>query len=270
VWVALSDPHADELGELGAVFDLPQVSVEPRRDRHERPRLEAHGQITILTLKTVRHAPGRRWSPARSTSSSAGARRSPSASRVLKRSHVRASALGTRPGVAVHGPMAAAWAVIDAVIDKCERVVDALDDQLERTEVAVFEGDEEQSQPIYFRLQEAVRLARLMHPTLTVLDRLERGGLVECPSALAPLFGDVSDRARRLSDEVTMLGEALDGLLNDNLARVTVRQNVIIQQVSAWAAIAAAATIITGIYGMNFRHMPELAGSWATRWRSRS
>ncbi|HET6771689.1 MAG TPA: CorA family divalent cation transporter [Acidimicrobiales bacterium] len=166
--------------------------------------------------------------------------------------------------------MAAAWAVIDAVIDKCERVVDALDDQLERIEVAVFEGDEEQSQPIYLRLQEAVRLARLMHPTLTVLDRLERGELVECPSALAPLFGDVSDRARRLSDEVTMLGEALDGLLNVNLARVTVRQNVIIQQVSAWAAIAAAATIITGIYGMNFRHMPALARSWATRWRSRS
>jgi magnesium transporter len=47
-------------------------------------------------------------------------------------------------------------------------------------------------------------------------------------------------------------------LLNANLARVTVRQNVIIQQVSAWAAIAAVATIITGIYGMNFRHMPEL------------
>jgi Mg2+ and Co2+ transporter CorA len=54
----------------------------------------------------------------------------------------------------VHGPMAAAWAVIDAVIDECERVVDALGDQLERIEVAVFEGDEEQSQPIYLRLQE--------------------------------------------------------------------------------------------------------------------
>ena len=56
-----------------------------------------------------------------------------------------------------------------------------------------------------------------------------------------------------------MLGEALDGLLNANLARVTVHQNVIIQQVTASrAAIAAVATIITGIYGMNFRHMPEL------------
>ena len=50
----------------------------------------------------------------------------------------------------------------------------------------------------------------------------------------------------------------LDGLLNANLARVTVRQNVIVQKVSAWAAIAAAPTIIAGIYGMNFRYFPEL------------
>ena len=97
-----------------------------------------------------------------------------------------------------------------------------------------------------------------MHPMLTIFDRLERGELIDAPHALSPLLGDVSDHARRLSEEVTMLGEVLDGLLNANLARVTVRQNVIIQQVSAWAAIAAVATIITGIYGMNFRHMPEL------------
>ncbi len=154
--------------------------------------------------------------------------------------------------------MAAAWAVLDAVIDDSERVVDGLGDQLERIQVAVFQGDQDQSEPIYLQLQEAARLARAMHPMLTIFDRLERGELVEAPQALSPLLGDVSDHARRLSEEVMMLGEALDGLLNANLARVTVRQNVIIQQVSAWAAIAAVATIITGIYGMNFRHMPEL------------
>ena len=57
---------------------------------------------------------------------------------------------------------------------------------------------------------------------------------------------------------VDKLGGALDGLLDVNLARVTVRQNVIVQKVSSWAAIAAVPTIIAGIYGMNFRHMPEL------------
>ena len=166
--------------------------------------------------------------------------------------------LRTRPEVATHGPMAAAWAVLAAVIDDSERVVDGLGDQLERVQVAVFQDDQDQSEPIYLQLREAARLARAMHPMLAILDRLERGELEEVPQGLSPLLGDVSDHARHLSEEVTMLGEALDGLLNANLARVTVRQNVIIQQVSAWAAIAAVATIITGIYGMNFRHMPEL------------
>ena len=124
--------------------------------------------------------------------------------------------------------------------------------------MAVFQGDQDQSEPIYLQLREAERLARAMHPMLTIFDRLQHGELVEAPQALSPLLGDVRDQARRLSEEIMMLGEALDGLLNANLARVTVRQNVIIQQVSAWAAIAAVATIITGIYGMNFRHMPEL------------
>jgi magnesium transporter len=97
-----------------------------------------------------------------------------------------------------------------------------------------------------------------MHPMLTIFDRLERGEVVEAPDALSPLLGEVSGHARRASEEAVMLGEALEGLLNVNLARVTVRQNVIIQQVSAWAAIVAAVTIITGVYGMNFQHMPEL------------
>jgi len=124
--------------------------------------------------------------------------------------------------------------------------------------VAVFQGDRDQSERIYLQLRKAARLARAMHPMLMIFDRLERGELVEAPQALSPLLGDVSDNARRLSEEVMTLGEALDGLLNANLARVSVRQNVIVQQVSTWTAIAAVAIIITGIYGMNFRHMPEL------------
>ena len=113
----------------------------------------------------------------------------------------------------------------------------------------MFQHDQDQSEPIYLQLRRGGPARSRMHPMLAILDRLERGELEEVPPELSPLLGDVSDHARHLSEEVTMLGEALDGLLNANLARVTVRQNVIIQQVSAWAAIAAVATIITGIYG---------------------
>jgi magnesium transporter len=122
--------------------------------------------------------------------------------------------------------------VLDAVIDGSERVVDGLGDELERIQAAVFQDHQDQSEPIYLQLREEARLARAVHPMLTVFDRLERGELDEAARALSPLIDDVSDHARRLSEEVRMLGEALDGLLNANLAQVTVRQNVIIQQLS--------------------------------------
>jgi magnesium transporter len=78
---------------------------------------------------------------------------------------------------------------------------------------------------------------------LSFFDMLERGEPVQSPEALPPLLGDVGDHPRRLSEETMMFSEALEGLLNASLARVTIRQNMIIQKVSAWAAIAAVATI---------------------------
>ena len=259
VWVALSDPAADDLDELSTAFDLPHFAVQDTSEGYQRPKLEHHGESTILTVKTVRHDETGTQLEIGAVDIFVGARYAiaigQSSPDALEGASER---LRTRPEVATHGPMAAAWAVLEAVIDDTESVVDGLGDQLESTQVAVFQGDQDQSEPIYLQLREAARLARSMHPMLTIFDRLERGELVEAPQALSPLLGDVRDHARRLSEEVMALGEALDGLLNANMARVTVRQNVIIQQVSAWAAIAAVATIITGIYGMNFRHMPEL------------
>ena len=259
VWVALSDPTADELNELSTAFDLPDLAIRHSPEGYQRPKLEHHGENTKLTVKTVRHDETRTQLEIGVVDIFVGARYAiaigQSSSDALAGASER---LRTRPEVATHGPMAAAWAVLDAVIDDTEHVVDGLGDQLERVQVAVFQGDQDQSEPIYLQLRAAGRLTRAMHPMLAIFDELERGELVESPHALSPLLGDVNDQARRLSEEIMILGEALDGLLNANLARVTVRQNVVIQQVSAWAAIAAVATIITGIYGMNFRHMPEL------------
>jgi magnesium transporter len=259
VWVALSDPAADELDELGAAFGVQRLALETTPEGYQRPKLEHHGEHTVLTVKTVRTDGSKTQLEIGAVDIFVGGRYAIAIGQSSPDALEGASArLRTRPEVATHGPMAAAWAVLDAVIGDSERVVDGLGDALETIQAAVFQGNQDQSEPIYLQLREAGRLARALHPMLTTFDRLERGEIVEAPQALSPLLGDVSDHARRLSEEVMMLGEALEGLLNVNLARVTVRQNIIIQQVSAWAAIAAVATIITGIYGMNFRHMPEL------------
>ena len=259
VWLAVSEPDSAELNELGVSFDLPALAVEDALEGHQRPKLEEYGECVFVVVKTVRYDRAATQFDIGELDVFVGSRYAivvgRSATDVVAGARER---LDAHPGVATLGPMAGLWAVLDTVIDDGERVADLLIDQGERIEQAVFEGDGDHSEPIYLHHRRVEQLGRVVHPALAIFDTLERGEPVESPEGVRPFLRDVGDHARRLSEEVMMLSGRLDGLLNANLARVTVRQNVIMQMVSAWAAIAAAPTIITGIYGMNFRRFPEL------------
>jgi magnesium transporter len=259
VWLAVSDPTPQDMEELRAAFALPALAVEDAQEANGRPKLEQHGDETFLLVKTVRYDDGRRAVDLGELAVFLGAhhailtgRRSAATLRGVQRR------LDARPEIAALGPMAAAWAVLDEVIDAYEPVLDRLTDDLEETEQAVFQRGEDQGERIYLQRREAARLVRALHPLLGPFEALERGDGPEIPDLLRSLFRDVGDHVRRLYEEVVVLDKALDGLLDANLARVTVRQNLVLQKVSGWAAIAAVPTIITGVYGMNFRHMPEL------------
>jgi magnesium transporter len=259
VWLALSEPGLGELNELGASFDLPALATEDALEGHQRPKLEEYGECVFVVVKTVRYDTATMHSDIGELEVFLGPRYaivvSRAAADVLAGARQR---LDERPAVATLGPMAALWALLDTVIDDGERVADLLVDAAERIEQAVFEGEGDQSEPIYLHRRRVEHLVRVVHPALAIFDSLERGGPVQSPEGVRPFLRDVGDHARRLSEEATMLAGRLDGLLDANLARLTVRQNAIMQRVSGWAAIAAVPTIITGIYGMNFRRFPEL------------
>lgn len=259
VLLALSEPSADEFRELAVTFDLPPLAVEDGLEGHQRPKLEDYGDCLFVVVKSVHYDETAMQMDLGELDVFIGA----TYAIVIDRSaldivHGTRIRLDAHPHVSALGPMASLWAVLDAVIDDGEGVVDTLSDQGERIELTVFEGDIDQSEAIYLHRRRVDRLIRSVHPVLAVLDTLERGESVETPEALRPFMRDVGDHARRLSEELGQLSSRLDGLLNANLARVSVRQNVTVQKVSAWAAIAAVPTIITGIYGMNFRYFPEL------------
>ena len=259
VWLAVSEPDSEELNKLGASFDLPALAVEDAREGHQRPKLEEYGECVFVVVKTVGYDRATTQLDIGELDIFLGSRYAIVVGRadtdVLAGARQR---LDEHPGVAALGSMGGLWALLDTVIDDGERVADLLIDEGERIEQAVFEGDGDQSEPIYVHHRRVERLGRVVHPVLAIFDTLERGAPVESPQGVRPFLRDVGDHARRLSEEVAILSGRLDGLLNANLARVTVRQNVIMQKVSGWAAIAAVPTIITGIYGMNFRTMPEL------------
>jgi magnesium transporter len=254
VWLAVVDPGADEIEAIQERFGLPALAVEAAQEGHQRPKLERYGDELFLVVKTVRYEEGRAAIDIGEVDLFIGEHYAIVAGRqlatVIEGARRR---LDEDPASAAAGAMAAAWAILDEVVDGYEPVID-----LERLEQTVFEEGRDQGQAIYVHRQQAARMARVVHPMLGLFDRLDQGQQPELAERLRPLFRDVGDHVQRLFEEVDLLSHALDGLQNANVSGVTVRQNTVLQKVSGWAAIVAVPTVITGIYGMNFEHMPEL------------
>jgi Mg2+ and Co2+ transporter CorA len=131
----------------------------------------------------------------------------------------------------------------------------------------LFKGGETEAAPHraiaqrIFRLrQRVVRFRRLAAPMREVVDLLTETATIVTP-ALLPYFRDVLDHVIRMAELSDNVRDLLTSARELQLAQVANRQNVVMKQLTAWAAIILIPTLIAGIYGMNFRHMPEL--DWA-------
>jgi hypothetical protein len=91
-----------------------------------------------------------------------------------------------------------------------------------------------------------------------ICNRLVRFDVDLVPEEVRPYIRDVYDHSIRINETVDTLRELLTSALEANLSLIAVAQNDSMKQLAAWAAIIAVPTMIAGVYGMNFRHMPEL------------
>jgi magnesium transporter len=103
-----------------------------------------------------------------------------------------------------------------------------------------------------------MQLRRAVAPLEVPLQRLAERQVDVVPEAIGTYFRDVLDHAIRVRDQVTGLDELLSSILQASLARTGLSDNEDTRKISAWAAIVAVPTLITGVYGMNFDTMPEL------------
>ncbi len=167
--------------------------------------------------------------------------------------------LERRPELLAHGPTAAMYALIDRVVDGYRPVAEAVADDIEALEGAVFSDDRANPvERIYKLRREVLEFHRAVAPLDDVLGTLmaQDSGVVGGPVRM--YLRDVADHVTRLNEQVEGFRELLTGILQANLTQVSVRQNEDMRRISAWVAIIAVPTMIAGIYGMNFDHMPEL------------
>jgi magnesium transporter len=258
VWIGLHEPTREEFEAVAGEFALHELAVEDAIKAHQRPKLERYGDVTFLVLKTARYVEPDEIEFGEILLFIAD-------DFVVSVRHgegvplhgVRAK-LERRSDFLRYGPLAVVHAILDEVVDAYAPVLMALEHDIEEVEQEVF--SDKRTNPgrrIYELKREAIDFTRSVTPLVEPVERMTTG-TTRVPDELASYFRDVLDHLIRLSQQVEALREALTSVLQANLAQVTVRQNEDMRKISAWVAIIAVPTMLAGIYGMNFEHMPEL------------
>ena len=258
-WIGLREPSREEFEAVAGEFGLHEPALGEAVKGQGRPKIECYGQTLLVVLTAARYAESAEAVEFGEVHALVGP------DFIVTVCHGEASELGEvrallegRPELLRKGPTAVLRAIIERVVDGFGVVVEGLDNDIDEIEGEVFAGDPGVSRRIYELSREVIRFHRATRPLAGALQRLAEDDEPSMDPELRRSLKGVGDRVLRVTEQVEGFRELLSNILGVNLTMVSVQQNNQVQKVSAWAAILVVPTIITGIYGMNFRHMPEL------------
>jgi magnesium transporter len=270
VWIGLYEPDEEEFDSVRREFNLHELAVEDAIKAHQRPKLEVYDDTVFVVLKTARYIEAEEVVEFGEIMLFIGpqfvvtVRHKPASELRGVRKHIE-----SRPDLLRFGPGAVLYAIMDRVVDDYLPVIEGLDQDVKEVETQVFsEEGHNPAERIYMLKREVIEFHQATAPLAEPLDRLVRGQVPVLHEDMPEYFRDVQDHLLRVVDQVSGFRELLNSVLQANLTQVALRQNEVgmqqnadMRKISAWVAIVAVPTMIAGIYGMNFEHMPEL--TWA-------
>jgi magnesium transporter len=257
-WIGLLEPTEEEFDSVRREFNLHELAVEDAIKAHQRPKLEAYGDSVLVVLKTARYFDERDEVELGEILAFVGDGFIVTVRHGETALHDVRLGLEQRPDLLRHGPAAALYAIVDKVVDDYGLVTEGLEQDIRQVEAEVFSEGENPAERIYKLKREVLELYGAVAPLVAPIEHLETGRHTFVDEELRPYFRDVKDHLIRFVREIEGFRELLTSILAANLTRISVRQNEDVRKISAWAAIIAVPTLITGIYGMNFEHVPEL------------
>ncbi|WP_374371900.1 magnesium/cobalt transporter CorA [Dongia sp.] len=259
IWIGLYEPTQDELARLQSYFGLHDLAIEDAYRAHQRPKLELYGETLFVVMKTallegdqvamgetsffigrgyvitVRHGPSQSYAD------------------------VRARCENT-PESFKKGEDFILYALMDVIVDRYFPIVDSLEDSIEKLEERVLGGSGtlEVLEEIATLRHDLLAMRHAVAPLPEICQRLMRYDMPMIDRNTHPYFRDVFDHSTILLDRIETLREMLKAVVDSKMLMSAMKQNMVMRQLAAWAAMLAVPTAVAGIYGMNFAHMPEL------------
>ncbi|MEU8617916.1 magnesium and cobalt transport protein CorA [Streptomyces sp. NPDC048623] len=271
VWLGLHEPSEAEFAGVAELFGLHPLAVEDAVHAHQRPKLEQYGDVLFAVFKTVTYVEHEALTATSEVVDTGELMVFTGPDFVVTVRHGRHGSLGplredleAHPEQLAYGPSAVLYALADHVVDEYLAVVDAVQNDIELVETEVFAPRTAPAADpgrIYQLKRELLELKRATVPLARPLDALITRPPAVVDPAIRPYFRDVGDHLARATEQINAFDGLIDSILQAHLAQVTVAQNEDMRKITAWAAIVAVPTMVCGIYGMNFEHMPELR--WA-------
>ena len=260
-WIDLYKPSHEELSSVAEEFGLHRLAVEDAIRAHQRSKLERYGETLFAVLKPARFLEESGTVEFGEVHVFVGEQfivtvrhgEVPALDEVRRR-------LEGEPELLRRGPKAILHAILDQVVDDYGPVVEDLGTAIEGIEGEVFRGAPGTSRRIYELSGEVLEFQRVTRPLTGALERLVESEEHRIDPEVRRYMRDVHDHVLRVTEQAEVFHQRLSNVLVVNLTLVSVRQNDQTKKISAWAAILVVPTIVTGVYGMNFEHMPEL--SW--------
>jgi magnesium transporter len=259
-WIGLHEPTEEEFSLMRQEFSLHELAVEDAVKAHQRPKMEIYGDSLFVVLKTARYMEEAEEIQFGEILLFIGK------DFVITVRHGEASALAEvrksvekRPDLLKLGTTVVLHAILDRVVDDYGPVIAGVEADIEEVEEEVFSHVRTNpTERIYFLKRQVLEFHRAAAPLLPALDQLARGRQALVPEKIHHYFRDVHDHLMRIVDQVEGHRDLLTSVLEANLTQVSIRQNADMRRISAWVAILAVPTLVAGIYGMNFKHIPEL------------
>jgi magnesium transporter len=259
IWIGMHEPDNEMLTEIQREFGLHDLAIEDALRAHQRPKLEAYGDTLFIVMRTVQlknhdidlgethFFMGSNFIITVRHGSSVAYK------------DVRARCEST-PHLLKRGPGFALYAVMDSIVDQYFPVLAALEEKLDGLEQQIFDEKykRQTTAEIYHLKRQLLEVKRSVSPLIDICNKLMRFDLKLIDEETRAYFRDVYDHTVRINEMVDNARELLSTALEANLSLISISQNEVSKRFAGWAAIIGIPTMVAGIYGMNFKFMPEL------------
>ena len=259
VWIGLLEPSRELLQRLQQQFHLHDLAIEDAEHPHQRPKLELYGDALFIVARTAQMADGRIQFGETHIFIGKGfivsIRHGASTSYAAVRQHWESC-----PTALSKGEDFILYAILDFIIDNYMPVLETIEDEVDAIEdrVLVKPMTTADIERLYMLRRDLLRLRNAAGPLVEVCRRLTDTELPQIRPAIHPLFRGVTDHVRTVQEKIDSLREVLAFAFEASLLAGQSQETAIAKKLASWAAILAVPSAVAGIYGMNFRDMPEL------------